>query len=292
MKKPICIFISLFLLFSLASCSGLAEFGFEYSADQTALAPGEVLKVTATVENISVFTYTYIGSSGDYFPEAWLYPVLGDGTLGEAVNPDGGVVLPTDVVTHRIKKGDRGSYTYEFTLPEGFYGEYVLKLAFAGQSKIFNDVVTVTGINGASPDYSPTFIKSGAQAIRPISCYLASTTYKNGSIVSTDDGGGADYFFTSKPDHSTFPAIVLEGELDIMPPVHYFCTDYRVFDTDLNLIDPSFDTVHELSALSPGEYIIVYHEEYDTRGDAADDNIREYSIIESNGIFKLIVPEK
>ncbi len=443
MKKYLIILLALLICIpALGSCSGTAEFDFYYESEIKVCLPGETVSVKAFVENISSFTYTYEGCSGDYFPSAMLRPILGDGSLGKALEAEDCIALPTDAVTNRIKSGDRGSHTYEYTLPDGFYGKYALTLLFGGQSKTFYDVIEViqparqnesdeyryssalvsSGEHGIKPiqgllwttqyengeptlegdgdgvygilrdpetdrnsfptlvlsdelkitppehvsidggsiypidgdpyadgaekhplsdasklpagdyivifktysdtrygdesikdywrscfeclfrltvpgggmqyDYSPVIVTSGDNKINPISLYLATTTYKNGHIISADDGGGADMFFDSDPDQSAFPTITLEGELDIIPPVNYYCTGYRIFDTEFNYLDQTFSSIHELSALSHGTYIVVYYEEYDTRGDVADGDITEYSIVEHHGVFKLIVPEK
>ncbi len=446
MKKAICLFIVVLMIFSLFGCEEEqvqtedAVFDFRYEISKTLCFPGDKVEIKGYVENVSDTVYKYTGCSGDYFPHVSLYPVLEDGSLGEPVEQSNYIVLPDDVVDRSIKKGDVGSYAFEFIIPEGEVGAYTAVLSFAGQKKEFPEVLrvinaaeqnksddylysgtvvssggyginpirtlvwtseyvdglenvtgdgdgfyrlqsdpetdtnrfphivltgeigiapaddvtkyesimvcpaddlndlksvdgiealsklpageyvvvyreftdtrcgdesikdywtgcmecvfklTVFGVDAPNYGYSPTLIRSGDKEINPIKLYLSTTTYSENKITH-DDGGGSWLFFQYKPDPDSFPTLTLKDKLTVYPPVNCYIGYINVYDTELDPLKLSVKSFSDLEALSAGEYVIVYFEQYDTRG-CIPDEITEYSITEYESVFKLIVQER
>ncbi len=298
MKKYLIILLALLLRVpALGSCSGLAEFDFFYETDKKVCFPGETVSVKASVENISIFTYTYKGCSGDYFPAATLRPILGDGSLGKALEANGYIVLPTDVVTKRIKRGQIGSYTYEYTIPEGFYGKYALTLFFAGQSKTFYDVIEVMqpARQNESDEYSysSALVSSGEYAIKPIQGLVWTTQYENGEPTLEGDGNGV-YGILRDPEtnRNSFPTLVLSDELKITPTEHISTDGGSIYPIDG---DPYADgtekyPLSDASKLPAGDYIVIFKTYSDTR--YGDESIKDYWRSCFECLFKLVVPEE
>lgn len=136
--------------------------------------------------------------------------------------------------------------------------------------------------------YSSVQIKSGGYEIRPIQCMLWVEEHKNGEVV-TGDGFGVSRIIEGKEDHSDFPALAYKGNIEILTPVNVYISRIEIYDTDYNKLEYSFDSLHRISYLLPGEYIVVFYEETDGRG--CDPEITEYSIRANECIFKFIVPE-
>ncbi len=414
-------------------------FLFYYETDKKICFPRETVTIVAYVEANILRPYKYSGTSSSYLPEIELCPVLDDGSLGTPLEYEY-ISLPEDTGEHLIKPNDIGSMVYKFTIPEGAYGKYNMKLSFEGVYAPFPDVLEVinpaqqnesdkyrysntlvsSGEYGIKPiqgliwttqyengeptlegdgggvydiisdsetdrnsfptlvlteelkitppehvsadggsiypidsdpyadgtekhplsdasklpageyivifqvysdtrngnesikdywktcfeclfklvvpekhvdyNYSAVSLSSGNGEIAPILCYVGTTAFKSGNVVSADDGGGSYFFFAGHPDHTTFPTLILDGGISVRQPVHYYIGNIRVFDTKFNDLEKKFDSFDELSQLPAGEYIVVYYEQYTTNGCSAE--ITDYEVIENEGVFKLIVPER
>ncbi len=146
---------------------------------------------------------------------------------------------------------------------------------------------------------SQTSIESGNASINPLRFLLwSSETVEEGEtgITNHADGSGRDFFFENdEADHTDLPAITLQGELSavfpantslVLRPHETVSAFLHVYDTHFQMLKYAFHDFSELDELSPGEYVIVFTERYESRGSSAE-RMGEYDCI-----FKLIVPEK
>ena len=135
--------------------------------------------------------------------------------------------------------------------------------------------------------YSSTSIESGGFAINPIECMLWVEVHEDGKTLC-GDGFGASRIIESKEDHSRFPTLLCTRNVTVASPVNAYISSFAVYDTEYNELDYTVDA-YTLGELLPGEYIIVFHEQIDTRG--CDPEITDYTVTTNECVFKLIVPE-
>lgn len=136
--------------------------------------------------------------------------------------------------------------------------------------------------------YSSVIIQSGGFEIRPIKCMLWTEEHKGGEVL-TGDGFGVSQIIGNKEDHSSFPTLFYKGSVQSYPPVNAYVARVKVYDTDYNELDYSFDRIDDIYTLLPGEYLVVFYEEIDGRG--CDPEITDFTIRANECIFKFIVPE-
>ncbi len=137
-------------------------------------------------------------------------------------------------------------------------------------------------------NYSSVGIRSGEVTIQPIQCMLWTEEHKGGEVL-TGDGFGVSQIIGNKEDHSSFPTLFYKGSVQSYLPVNAYVARVKVYDTDYNELDYSFDRIDDIYTLLPGEYLVVFYEEIDGRG--CDPEIKEFTIRANECIFKFIVPE-
>lgn len=136
--------------------------------------------------------------------------------------------------------------------------------------------------------YSSVIIQSGGFEIRPIKCMLWTEEHKNGEVL-TGDGFGVSQIIENKEDHTDFPTLFYKGSVQSYPPVNAHVARVKIYDTDYNELEYSFDRIDDIYTLLPGEYLVVFYEEIDGRG--CDPEIKDFTIRGNECIFKFIVPE-
>ncbi len=139
-------------------------------------------------------------------------------------------------------------------------------------------------------NYSSVMIKSGDFDIRPIQCMLWVEEHKKEGSLS-GDGFGVFKIIKDKEDHTDFPTLFYKGNLQVYPPVNVnlYTAKVKVYDTEYNELEYSFDKIEDIRTLLPGEYLIVFREVVD--GSGCDPDITEYTVRCNECIFKFIVPE-
>ena len=118
-----------------------AQFDFSYSVEKTKYARGETIQITATVTNVSGRTYKYDGcSSYDFIPSISLY----NSTDKQYQLAHEGIIWATDVKPKKVKNGESGVWTFEFTIPDDVkLGNYSITLSREGDRKEFTDILSI-----------------------------------------------------------------------------------------------------------------------------------------------------
>lgn len=292
MKKLSFILIFILLLGLFSACGeGGAKFELTYEAERQVYLVGETVKITAKVTNISGRTYTYKGSSSDYRPYVRLYPIIDDNHLGEPLEhlP---IASTTDMPSkHKIRDGESGSVTFEFTLPEDAHiGKYTVEVSYDGEVEVFPGVISV--LKPAQQNetekygYSSIVVAIGEESIHPIRCPLSSTHYVNGEMQETGCSDGVYYLFNNpETNQNDFPVLVLNGKIDLYVPTHITYNErLTLYDLNYDRIEYSGD-FEGLSALPAGEYLVVFSE-YES-GEVSSP--QDYWKSHWENIFKLIV---
>ncbi len=289
--KKVSIFLALMMIITMfPSCSGGYEFELTYESDRAVYLVGETVKITAKVTNISGRTYTYVGCSSDYRPYVWLNPVLDDGSLGEPLEHFP-IPSTTDVPSkHRIKNGESGSVTFEFSLPEDArIGKYTVRLGYEDASRVFDEAITV--IRHAEQNenekygYSLITVASGKEGIHPIQCMLSGSHYVNGEMQESGSGDGVYYLFGDpETDPNDFPVLVLNEKVEEYVPTHITYGNVKLYDLNYQMIE--YDGGFEgLSSLAAGEYLVVFSEYQSGEVDDPQDYWKSHW----ENVFKLIV---
>ena len=126
----------------------------------------------------------------------------------------------------------------------------------------------------------------GEEGIHPIKCPLSGSHYVNGEMQESGCSDGVYYLFNNpETDPNDFPALVLNGKVELYVPTHITYNDrLTLYDLNYESIEYSGD-FEGLSLLPAGEYLVVFSE-YES-GEA--DSPQDYWKSHWENIFKLIV---
>lgn len=300
MKRTLLILLVIMLFLSvLSGCAGegadRSDFDFSYTVEKAEYTRGETVHITATVKNISGWTYRYTGCSGeDFIPSIELYShSQTNGDEQKYVLACDPVVFPTDEVYKKVKNGESGSYAYSFLIPEDAkLGEYSVTLSWGEESQTFSGVLKIAELTAQNEAdkyaYSSVTVRSDSHSIRPIQCFFYTTQYENGEPVLEGDGDGVYRIFSDpQTDISDFPVLVTDGAVAVSVPAGSSFWGIQVYDTAFQELPYSIRSFEELSGLPEGEYLIVFSEEIDGRG--GDPQIQSYWMTVHEDLFRLVI---
>ena len=297
MKRIITILIVISLCISVfAGCQHNCDpikFDFSYSVEKTKYARGETIQITATVTNVSGKAYRYVGCSGnDFIPFISLYNEIDGEKHHIECDP---IVFPTDVVNKKVKNGESGSIVNSFVIPEDAkLGNYSLTLSLGGDKKEFTDILSIVELTAQNETekyrYSSTIVSSGNNNVQPIACFRGTTQYENGEPTLSGSGDGV-YRVFSDPETkiSDFPVLVCDGDITATVPVNVTLGHIKVYGTSFQELEYTINDFSDLTALSYGEYLVVFSEQIDGRG--CDAEIVDYWITDNENLFRLVIQE-
>ncbi|MBR4062517.1 MAG: hypothetical protein IKK01_05570 [Clostridia bacterium] len=296
--KKLSIILSLIMLITLfPSCvadDGKPDFEFFYEIEKTEYLRGEEMRIKASVKNISGRKLKYTGSSSyDYFPMAELYFLNDEGEHGGKIDFEP-MVFTADVVEKKIEKGEVGSYTYIFKIPDdAVCGEYSLKLWRGEDSRVFENILRINAVTSQNEnseyEYSTIAVSSGGESVNPIRSLVGgSVQYADGTFMICD-GIGISIFLGKNHLLTTVPLLVYEDGIAIDIPEYNEIRSVEIYDLEWQRVNGYNNTsIRELDYLPAGDYIVVFSVQYDTR--PLDSN--EYENFGYDDIFRLTVPSK
>ena len=296
--KKLSIILSLIMLIILFPSCGAddskPDFEFFYEIEKTEYLRGEEIRIKASVKNISGRKLKYTGcSSYDYFPMAELYFLNDEGEHGGKIDFEP-MVFTADVVEKKIEKGEVGSYTYVFKIPDdAVCGEYSLKLWRGDDSRVFENVLRINAVTSQNEnseyEYSPIAVSSGGESVNPIRSLVGgSVQYADGTFMICD-GIGISIFWGKNHLLTTVPLLVYEDGIAIDIPEYNEIRSVEIYDLEWQRVNGYNNTsIRELDYLPAGDYIVVFSVQYDTR--PLDSN--EYENFGYDDIFRLTVPSK
>ena len=293
-----------------------SDFAFEcYIYSQTGeskktFAIGDRIKIVTKLTNVGK-DHTYVGAETDFRADIFLYIDLGDDILVIYPEP---VASTEDYMPHVINSGESRTQDYYFVIPEDAkLGWYTAKLSYRGVGVKIADAIYIaaegeeessgekspiqedntTDYPTVEYDYSQTVISSGKGQINPISCFLYENGYDaDGNGTYCADGYGVYWIFEMREYvcAEDFPMLVLDGEVKITStPVNAYTTgSVSLYGLDFQRIEYSGGW-SGLTDLPAGDYLVVYFEEYDSRG--CNPEPQEYSIAGFECLFRLLVRE-
>lgn len=298
MKRTLLILLAIMICLPvLSGCAGeganRSDFDFSYEVEKAEYTRGETVHITATVKNVSGWTYRYIGCSGaDFIPSIELY-CQANGDDQKYVLACDPVVFPTDEVNKQVKNGESGSYEYSFLIPEDAkLGEYSVTLSWGEESQTFSGVLKIVELTAQNETdkyaYSSVTVSSDSHSIQPIQCFFYTTQYENGEPILEGDGDGVYRIFSDpETDISDFPVLVSDGAVAVSVPAGSSFWGICVYDMAFQELPYSIRSFEELSGLPEGEYLIVFSEKIDGR--CGDPEIRNYWMTVHEDLFRLVI---
>ncbi len=225
MKKLSLILIIIIIFGLFAGCEGIGDtlpenggegknFEFSYEIEKREFLRGEEIKIKAIVKNISGKVQRYTGcSSYDYFPHLELYWLTDSGEVGGMLHSEP-MMFPADVVEKTIKKGELGSHTYTFLIPnDAECTDYSITLSRGGESCTFENILRIS--QDTSSDILPSEQKFEAEKQADkfaFSFALDKTEYRRGEVISiyakVTNVSGEDHVYTGSSSEY-MPGIIL-----------------------------------------------------------------------------------
>lgn len=280
-----------------ASCSvddSKPDFEFSYEFEKKSYLRGEEIQIKASVKNISGRKLKYTGcSSYDYFPMAELYWLTDEGEYGGKIDFEP-VMFTADVVEKTIKKGEVGSHTYVFSIPDDAHcGTYSLKLWWGEDSQVFENILRINAVTSQNEnseyEYSPIAVSSGGEAIKPIRMLVGGSASNADGTEMVCDGPGIGVFWGNKKLLPTIPLLVCDGGISVEVPEYNAIRGVLIYDLEWERLNGYNNTsLRELDYLPAGDYIVVFSVRYDTK--PRDPN--EYERYDYDDFFRLTVPSK
>ncbi len=299
MKKLSFILAIIMLITLFPSCSvddSKPDFEFSYEFEKKSYLRGEEIQIKASVKNISGRKLKYMGSDGnvnDYIPWAELYCLNSEGEYSGKLygaTPE----FTAYVIEKTIKKGEVGSYTYVFKIPDdAVCGKYSLKLWRGDDSRVFENVLRITDVTSQNEnseyEYSPITVSSGGKTIKPIRSLVGgSAMHADGSFMLCD-GVGISIIFGKDHLLPTVPLLVYDGGITVDIPECNKLGYVAIYDLEWQHLNGYKNaSLRELDYLPAGDYIVVFSARYDTR----KLNPSEYEQYDYDDIFRLTVPSK
>lgn len=270
------------------------DFEFFYEIEKTEYLRGEEIRIKASVKNISGRKLKYTGSSSyDYFPMAELYFLNDEGEHGGKIDFEP-MMFTADVVEKKIEKGEVGSYTYIFKIPDdAVCGDYSLKLWRGDDSRVFENILRINAVTSQNEnseyEYSPIAVSSGGKTIKPIRMLVGGSVWHADGSGMVCDGPGVGVFWDNKKLLPTIPLLVFDGCISAEVPEYNAIRGVVIYDLEWERLNGYNNTsLRELDYLPAGDYIVVFSVRYDTK--PRDPN--EYERYDYDDLFRLAVPSK
>ncbi len=297
--KKLSFILAIMLITLFPSCSvddGKPDFEFFYEIEKTEYLRGEEIQIKASVKNISGRKLKYMGCDGnvnDYIPWAELYCLNNEGEYSGKLYgapPE----FTAYVIEKTIKKGEVGSYTYVFKIPDdAVCGEYSLKLWRGEDSQVFENILRITDVTSQNKNdelnYSPISVSAGGESIQPIRMLVGGFALQADGTGMEIDGTGVGVFWDNKDLLPTIPLLVCNGGISVEVPEYNEIEGVAIYDLEWERLNGYNNTsLRELDYLPAGDYIVVFSVGYDTK----IRNPNEYERYDYDDFFRLTVPSK